>query len=316
MTFGLGFDAGLCLVILAVALWIVAARSAFAAVIGFVAFGLLLALAWLRLAAPDVALTEAAIGGGLTGGLLVGAALALREAGPAPEGNQRPGLGLRLAAAALSLLLAAGLAAVMLALPQPAPGLAPLAMAHLPATGLGNPVTAVLMAYRAVDTLLEVVVLLLALVGVWSLAADRLWGGRPALAANSGRDPMLVFLGRLLPPAGIVVAIHIFWIGSTEPGGEFQGATILAAMWVLAALAGLAAAPRVSRRRLRLLLVVGPAVFLAVGFAGAIFAGAFLAYPEPYAKLVILAIEVPVTLSIAAILALLVAGPPAEAAEQ
>ncbi len=310
-----GFDAGLCLVILAVALWTVAARSAFAAVIGFVAFGLLLALAWVRLAAPDVALTEAAIGSGLTGALLVGAASALRDTAAAPD-DEPPGTGLRLAAAVLCLLLAAGLAAVVLVLPQSAPGLAPAAMAHLRATGLGNPVTAVLMAYRAIDTLLEVVVLLLALVGVWSLAADRLWGGRPVLGGSGDRDRMLVFLGRLLPPAGIVVAIHIFWIGSTAPGGEFQGATILAAMWVLAALAGLAAARPVSRRRQRLLLVVGPAVFLAAGLAGSVFAGAFLAYPEPYAKLVILAIEIPVTLSIAAILALLVAGPPAQAAPQ
>jgi multisubunit Na+/H+ antiporter MnhB subunit len=277
----------------------------------------LLALTWLRLAAPDVALTEAAIGGGLTGGLLVGASTALGgDVAPPTDGEHAAGRGLRLATAALCLLVAAGVAAVVLALPQPAPGLAAQAIAHLPATGLGNPVTAVLIAYRAVDTLLEVVVLLLALVGVWSLAADRWWGGRPMLAATDSRDRMLVFLGRLLPPAGIVVAIHIFWIGSTAPGGEFQGATILAAMWVLAALAGLVAAPRVGRRRLRLLLVLGPAVFLAAGFAGAVFAGAFLAYPEPYAKLVILAIEVPVTLSIAAILALIVAGPPAQAAEQ
>lgn len=314
MTLGLGFDGGLCLVIFAVASWIIAARSAFAAVIGFVAFGLLLALAWVRLMAPDVALTEAAIGSGLTGGLLVGAATALRGgAGSAADGAPA-GRGLRIAAAGLCLLAAAGLAAAVLALPQPAPGLAPRAMANLSATGLGNPVTAVLMAYRAIDTLLEVVVLLLALLGVWSLAPDGLWGGRPTLVENASRDPMLVSLGRLLPPVGIVVAIHIFWIGSVAPGGEFQGATILAAMWVFAALAGLVAAPRVGRRGLRLLLVVGPAVFLATGFAGAILAGAFLAYPEPYAKLVILAIEVPVTLSIAAILALLVAGPPAQAA--
>jgi hypothetical protein len=39
-------------------------------------------------------------------------------------------------------------------------------------------------------------------------------------------------------------------------------------------------------------------------------AGAFLAYPAAYAKLLILTIEVPVTLSIATTLALLVAGPP------
>ena len=297
-------------------MWTVAARSAFAAVIGFVAFGLLLALAWVRLAAPDVALTEAAIGSGLTGALLVGAASALRDTAAAPD-DEPPGTGLRLAAAVLCLLLAAGLAAVVLVLPRSAPGLAPAAMAHLRATGLGNPVTAVLMAYRAIDTLLEVVVLLLALVGVWSLAADRLWGGRPVLGGSGDRDRMLVFLGAVAAAGGDRRGDPHFWIGSTAPGGEFQGATILAAMWCSPSMAGLAdRAARSSRRRQRLLLVVGPAVFLAVGLAGSVFAGAFLAYPEPYAKLVILAIEIPVTLSIAATSALLVAGPPAQAAPQ
>ena len=308
MTLNLAFDGGLGLVIIAVSLWTIVARGSFAAVVGYVAFGLLLTLAWVRLAAPDVALTEAAIGSGLTGGLLVGAATRLRGVAAAAEGK-RPGRGLRWTVGAVCALVAAGLAAVVL-LPAPQPaGLAPQAVANLPATGLGNPVTAVLMAYRAIDTLLEVVVLLLALVGVWSLAADPAWGGQPKLG-DGGRDRLLMFFGRLLAPAGIVVAIHIFWIGSTEPGGEFQAATILAAMWLLAATAGLVAAPTLRRPRVRLVLVVGPAVFLAAGLAGWVFADAFLAYPEPYAKFVILVIELPLTLSIAAILALLVAGPP------
>ena len=92
-------------------------------------------------------------------------------------------------------------------LPDPAPTLAPEAARHLAATGLGNPVTAVLMAYRAIDTLLEKVVLLLALIGVWSLAPDRVWGGTPARGARRDPDGALAFLARLLPPVGIVVGI-------------------------------------------------------------------------------------------------------------
>ena len=37
----------------------------------FIVFGLVVALTWCRLAAPDVALAEAAIGAGLTGALLL-----------------------------------------------------------------------------------------------------------------------------------------------------------------------------------------------------------------------------------------------------
>jgi len=49
------------------------------AVVLFIVFGLLMALAWARLAAPDIALAEAAIGAGLTGALLLDALGALRQ---------------------------------------------------------------------------------------------------------------------------------------------------------------------------------------------------------------------------------------------
>jgi multisubunit Na+/H+ antiporter MnhB subunit len=311
----LAFDTGLALLVLGVGVWTIAARDTFAAVIGFVAFGLLLALVWVRLAAPDVALTEAAIGSGVTGGLLLSASAGLRRTEAASAG-ERPDAALRLAAVVLCALVSGGLAAIVLVLPEPAPTLAPQAAANLAATGLGNPVTAVLMAYRAIDTLLETVVLLLALVGIWSLAPDRIWGGFPGPRHHTDPDGVLTFIAQLLVPVGILVGIHIFWVGSIAPGGEFQGATIIAAMWILGMMAGLVDAPQVSRRWLRLLLVAGPAVFFAIGLAGFAMAGAFLAYPATYAKLLILTIEVPVTLSIAATLALLVAGPPERAPQR
>ena len=183
-------------------------------------------------------------------------------------------------------------------------------MENIAATNLGNAVNAVLMAYRAIDTLLETVVLLLSLVGIWSMAPNRFWGGLPGLGHQADRDSALTFMAQLLVPVGVLVAIHILWVGSVAPGGEFQGATIFAAMLILAMMAGVVDAPPVSKRWLRLLLVSGPAVFLAIGFVGFATADAFLAYPQSHAKLLILIIEIPVTLSIAATLALLVAGPP------
>ena len=311
----MALDVGLVLFVLGVAVWTVAARDAFSAVIGFVVYGLLLALVWMRLAAPDVALTEAAIGSGLTGGLLLGTSTRLRGT-ETPATGKKSVTGLRLAAALLCSLASIGLAMIVLLLPEPAPTLAPQAAANMAATGLGNPVTAVLMAYRAIDTLLETVVLLLALLGVWSLTPDRFWGGLPGRGRNADPEGVLTFAVQLLVPVGILIGVHIFWVGSVAPGGEFQGATILAAMWILAAMAGLVDAPRVSRRGLRLMLVAGPAVFFAIGLAGFAMAGAFLAYPEARAKLLILTIEVPVTLSIAVTLALLVAGPPERTPQQ
>ncbi len=72
MTAPLTFDFALVALILAIGGWILAIRDHRAAVIGFIVYGLLLTIAWVRLAAVDVALTEAAIGGGMTGMLLLG----------------------------------------------------------------------------------------------------------------------------------------------------------------------------------------------------------------------------------------------------
>jgi multisubunit Na+/H+ antiporter MnhB subunit len=217
---------------------------------------------------------------------------------------------LRAVAALACAALSAALAATVLSLPQSAPSLAGAAMAALPATGLGNPVNGVLMAFRAFDTLLEKVVLVLSLVGVWSLAPDLGWTGRPRLLHPFADDGVLPFLARTLPPLGLLFGLHLMWNGADEPGGAFQGATVLAAMWLLVLMAGLGEVPQVRARWLRVATVAGPATFLAVGLAGMGIAGAFLAYPKGHAKALILFVEVPMMLTIALVLALLVAGPP------
>jgi len=74
-------------------------------------------------------------------------------------------------------------------------------------------------------------------------------------------------------------------------------------------------APPVRRRRLRLVLIAGPAVFLAVGIGGLALGEAFLAYPVAYAKPLIVAIEFAMLLTIAASLGLLMAGPPERSAD-
>ena len=111
-------DIGLALLVLAVAVWTIAAAEIFAAVVGYVAYGLLLSLVWIRLFAPDVALTEAAIGSGVTGVLLVTSGARLTSAGKASAAAP-PRLSLRLSAAALSLLAAAALAGFVTACASP-----------------------------------------------------------------------------------------------------------------------------------------------------------------------------------------------------
>ncbi|QIB65035.1 Na(+)/H(+) antiporter subunit B [Kineobactrum salinum] len=70
---GLLLDGLLVMALLATALAALVSRDLFRGVVMFIAFGLLMTLAWIRLAAPDIALAEAAISAGLTGVLLLDA---------------------------------------------------------------------------------------------------------------------------------------------------------------------------------------------------------------------------------------------------
>ena len=73
LSFGLVFDLLLASALLWSAFRAITTVDLFRAVVMFIVFGLLVALAWARLDAPDIALAEAAIGAGLTGALLLDA---------------------------------------------------------------------------------------------------------------------------------------------------------------------------------------------------------------------------------------------------
>lgn len=298
------FCAALAVLIVGVAVFVVATPDNFAAVVGFVVLGLFLATAWMALSAPDVALTEAVVGSGVAGALLVMASARL----PSRASQATPGV--RLLAGIAAAAVSSGLIVLVLVLPEPAPGQTGAALESLPQTGVGNPVTAVLLAYRAFDTLLETVVVLLALVGVWSLARDEDWSGRPAFGYTVERGGALVLLARVLLPLGVVFGAYLMWTGADHPGGKFQGGAVLAAMGILGWIAGMGQPPAIGSAGLRMIIVAGPAIFLAAGVGGMVFPGTFLAWPEGFAKPVILVIELALLPSLAVILGLLVAGPP------
>ncbi len=263
------------------------------AVILFVAFGLILALVWARLRAPDVALAEAAIGAGLSGALLLAA---LRDLPPDPAAEPAS-RGNRAAVALLVALLALGLGwALLHGLERGGDRLAGAVAGNLAESGVSNPVTAVLLNFRAYDTLLELAVLLAAVLGVLALG--------PAPAPYRVAGQVLGGLGAWLVPLLILSAGYQLWVGAHAPGGAFQAGALLAAAGVILHLtgrpdAGLPAGPAV-----RALAVSGVGMFLAVGL-GTLFAGnAFLAYPAGWAGGLILAIETFATLAIAATLVL------------
>lgn len=73
------FDLIVCGIMSLLAVQSLVVKDLFWAIISYILFGLLLALVWARLGAPDVALAEAAIGAGLTGALLLTTAASLSQ---------------------------------------------------------------------------------------------------------------------------------------------------------------------------------------------------------------------------------------------
>jgi len=66
-------DAVLVLLLVGLALRLLHTRDLFEAIVLFVAYGLTLALGWVRVGAADLALAEAALGAGVTGALFLNA---------------------------------------------------------------------------------------------------------------------------------------------------------------------------------------------------------------------------------------------------
>jgi energy-converting hydrogenase B subunit D len=79
MDVGLLLDGLLGVALVWLAWRVLAVGDLFRAVILFIVFGMLMALAWARLGAPDIALAEAAIGAGITGALLLDAVAQFRR---------------------------------------------------------------------------------------------------------------------------------------------------------------------------------------------------------------------------------------------
>ncbi|QGN06636.1 DUF4040 domain-containing protein [Halorhabdus sp. CBA1104] len=137
-------------------------RDVLAAIIAFAAYSLGVSVIWVLLQAPDVALTEAAVGAGaMTILLLVTIAKTVRA--PGDRLVERVKLGPLTVAGAFALAIGATVPALPrigdpnAAVPADAVTTTYLADAYS-ATGVENVVTAVLAAYRGFDTFGEVVV--------------------------------------------------------------------------------------------------------------------------------------------------------------
>lgn len=201
----------------------------------------------------------------------------------------------------LLLAMAVGLGYALLSLPEQAVGLSDQVKMNMETSGVRNPVTAVLLNFRGYDTLLEMAVLLVALLGVWSLGAAE-------VHRRIDPEPVLSLLVGGLAPVMILMAGYLLWVGASAPGGAFQAGSVLAAAGILLLLSSKRFPVRLMGWPLRVVLVIGLGTFTAVGVTLLFVSGVFLQYPSGLAGALILFIEAAATLSIGVILAALFLG--------
>ncbi len=269
---------------------IVHTRNLFVAVMLMGIASLLIAASFFLLDAADVALTEAAVGAGISTVLFLGALALTSER----ERKRRRSL-------SASSLLAFGIVGVVALIviwatfDQPRLG-SPNAQVQTHLTpwyiestrdliDIPNAVTAVLASFRGYDTLGEVIVVFTAGVGVLFLlgtGTSSRAAGAPLSEDNAGLRHYLIprMLGRLLIPFILLLGFYVQFHGEYGPGGGFQAGAIIAASVILyALLEGEQRALSVIPQGVLLAMMAGGTLlFGAVGVAGILLGGSFLDY--------------------------------------
>ena len=303
----LSFDLVLSIALIALATAALRARDLFKGIVIFMLFGLLVAIAWVRVHAPDLALAEAAIGSGITGALFLGALNRIeRKKKSAASGRLENPVGGSTAGAWAVLLTLVLTGQLVLAVWRGwgySDGLADDVLSRIDESGVSNPVTAVILNFRAYDTLLEIGVLLLAVLGVYVVGEGQTVRDR----RSTSRSEVLETFVHLLTPAVVLTAGYLVWVGYKEPGGAFQAGALLGGAGVVLLLSGRELPLHTARPVVRIALGGGLLVFLLAGLA-VMQDRAFLEYPRASAKYIMLIIELACTVSIGAILTILFAG--------
>lgn len=270
------------LVLTAVA--VVRTENLFVAVMLMAIFSLLMAANFFILDAADVALTEAAVGAGVTTVIFLGALALTVER----ERSRNAGRGLALGVVTVTVLVL-----IYATFDKPRLGdpeapvhqhVAPWYLEQTPELiGIPNVVTAVLGSFRGYDTLGEVFVVLAACIGVLFILGARpeesaIAGVRQSIGLRHHLIPQVV--GRLLIPFIILFGLYVQFHGEYGPGGGFQaGALIATGIILYALLEGEEAALKAVPRKVLMALVIGGAsLYGAVGLACILLGGNFLDY--------------------------------------
>jgi multisubunit Na+/H+ antiporter MnhB subunit len=168
-------------------------------------------------------------------------------------------------------------------------------------SGMGNPVTAVLLNFRAYDTLLELTVLMFALLGTQVAVA----ASREREQPGNLRNPLLSATVGIIVPISFLVAGDLLWAGADHPGGAFQAGAVLGGAGIMLLLAGRLRRLTTRSLTVRLGAVAGAATFLLIGIGPMGSRGRFVQFPSGAANPLILVIEAATAASVPVIFVLL-----------
>lgn len=265
------------------ALAIVQTTNLFVAVMLTSIFSLLMAANFFILDAADVALTEAAVGAGITTVIFLSALALTTEYEKTKQAGRR--LAMVVVGVLATLIIYATFDKPRLGDPE-APvhqHLAPWYLENTPILmDFPNVVTAVLGSFRGYDTLGEVLVVFVACIGVLFILGVKPPEGNRYNPEASGLKHHLIpqVVGRLLIPFIVLFGLYVQFHGEYGPGGGFQAGAIIAAGVILyALLEGEAAALKAVPQSVLMGLVIGGAcLYGGVGLTCIALGGNFLEY--------------------------------------
>ncbi len=267
-------------------------RDLFAVIMLFGIYSLLSAGFFLNLNAPDVALTEAAIGAGISPILMLGTlALTYKKY----EGEPKAKKSINGVFLPLFVVTITGATLIYATFDMPhfadaeAPAHTHVAKHYIEKSGkeihIPNIVSSILASYRGFDTLGEVFVIFTAGIGVLALLGFLSDGsGRTywqfADTASLRHHNILHVISKILVPLIFLYALYVQFHGEYSPGGGFQAGVIFATGFILYTMIyGLQAAYKVvDPKVLHWLMVLGVLLYAGTGLASLFLGGNYLDY--------------------------------------
>lgn len=254
-------------------------------------FSMFTVILYLVLDAPDVAMTEAAVG-------IIGFALLTLTISKA--GDSGFSLFKRLNPIIILFCMLLAVLLIYAAKDMPAFGSPIFNEYYLTISkqeiGIPSAVASILASYRGYDTFLETLVVIIGMIAAIIILDD----------SNKSKyldDPLFKIMSRILSPILLIFALYIQSHGEISPGGGFQAGAIIATMFIIYAISygSDAILSKISIKEITTIAIIGIILYLSVGLLGFYNDFEFLNYNHLLGqKLSIIIVEFAVAIAVSA----------------